>query len=58
MGAGDVPQEVAVSPTEKASTSRTSAAANVSQYDVGAGGALAPKSPATVAAGITRTGWR
>ena len=31
---------------------------NVSQYDVGAGGALTPKSPATVAAGTARAGWR
>ena len=28
---------------------------NVSQYDVGAGGALTPKSPATVAAGDARS---
>ena len=29
---------------------------SVSQYDVGAGGALSPKSPATVAAGIVPLG--
>ncbi len=37
--------------TEAASTSRTPSSDSVSQYDVGAGGALTPKSPATVAAG-------
>ena len=31
---------------------------NVSQYDVGAGGLLAPLTPATVAAGDFPTGWR
>ena len=40
-----------MSPDGRASTSPTSPDDSVSQYDVGAGGALSPKSPATVAAG-------
>ena len=31
---------------------------SVSQYDVGAGGMLSPKSPATVATGSGPLGWR
>ena len=31
---------------------------SVSQYDIGAGGALSPKNPATVAAGDSPPRWR
>ena len=31
---------------------------SVSQYDIGAGGLLAPLSPATVATGVHPMGWR
>ena len=50
MAAGDVPVGVAVSPDGQ-SVYVANGGDNVSQYDVGAGGALAAKSPATVAAG-------
>ena len=45
VAAGDVPGGVAVSPEEGASTSPNERSDSVSQYDVGAGGALTPKSP-------------
>jgi DNA-binding beta-propeller fold protein YncE len=54
--AGADPIGVAVSPDGKsvyvANNSQFAPAGTVSQYDVGAGGALAPKTPASVAAGI------
>ena len=47
---------MAVSPDGGASTSPTATSVSVSQYDVGAGGALSPKSPATVATGTNPYG--
>ena len=51
MAAGVDPFGVAVSPDGGSVYVANAASDSVSQYDVGAGGALAPKSPATVAAG-------
>jgi 6-phosphogluconolactonase (cycloisomerase 2 family) len=55
VAAGSNPQAVAVSPSGAsvyvANTSSAAGGYSVSQYDVDASGALAPKSPATVAAG-------
>ena len=50
MGAGDGPQAVAVSHNGDSVYVANLYSANVSQYDVGGGGALSPKSPPTVAA--------
>ena len=47
---------MAVSPNGASVYVTNSSSDNVSQYDVGAGGALTPKSPATVAAGSSPQG--
>ena len=49
---------MAVSPDGESVYVANGASNSVSQYDVGAGGALSPKSPATVAAGACPSGWR
>ena len=56
VAAGDNPQGVAMSPDGRSAYVTVTSFANnfageISQYDVGAGGALSPKSPATVATG-------
>ena len=50
MGAGAGPTGIAVSPDAKSVYVANIDSDNVSQYDVGSGGALTPKSPAAVAA--------
>ena len=54
MATGDTPLAVAVSPDGKSVyvTNRAVFGGSVSQFDVVAGGALTPKTPPTVAAGI------
>jgi DNA-binding beta-propeller fold protein YncE len=60
VAAGDQPFGVAVSPDGAsvyvANSGNDTAIYSVSQYDVGAGGALSPKSPATVATGVDPRG--
>ena len=58
VAAGLNPEGVAVSPDGESVYVANVSSDNVSQYDVGAGGALSPKNPATVAAGTCPTGWR
>ena len=58
MAAGAGPFGVAVSPDGRSVYVANAIGDTVSQYDVGAGGALQPKTPATVAAGAGPTGWR
>ena len=51
VAAGATPLGVAVSPDGGSVYVANDSRDSVSQYDVGAGGALSPKSPATVATG-------
>jgi DNA-binding beta-propeller fold protein YncE len=51
VAAGAEPLGLAVSPDGQSVYVANQAGDNVSQYDVGAGGGLSPKSPATVTAG-------